>query len=171
MEQEEYKKEKIKWENVQFSDNLDCIDLIEGQKSASIFRILDEVCMINGNDESLVKKMHDQLQNSKYYERPKNLKTPTTKFIINHYAGKVEYLAESFVDKNKDTVNDIISEVLKTSRKELVKKLFEEQKVQIDSSVKPPNPSNMMAKFNGRNSTGGQTGGPNSSLKGNTISN
>lgn len=58
-EQEEYKKEKIKWDNVEFVDNLGCIDLIESQTSASLFKILDEECMINGTADSLLRKLND----------------------------------------------------------------------------------------------------------------
>ena len=61
MEQEEYKKEKIKWESVQFTDNLACIELIESTRGKSIFKVMDEECMMNGDEKSLIRKMHDQL--------------------------------------------------------------------------------------------------------------
>lgn len=104
MEQDEYRKEKIQWENVQFVDNLQCIELIENPKCKSVFKVLDEECMLKHNEASLIKKLHDQLQDNKYYARPKNTKA-TSKFIIKHYAGDVEYSATSFIEKNRDDVN------------------------------------------------------------------
>ena len=59
MEQEEYKKEKVQWENIKFIDNLKCIELIECPKIKSLFKIMDEECMIKGNDEALLKKFND----------------------------------------------------------------------------------------------------------------
>lgn len=58
-EQDEYRKEKIKWDNVEFVDNIGCIDLIESQTGPSLFKVLDEECMINGNGESLLRKLND----------------------------------------------------------------------------------------------------------------
>lgn len=59
LEQEEYKKEKIRWDNIKFSDNLGCIDLIENPKQKSVFKLLDEECMINGSEQSLARKLLD----------------------------------------------------------------------------------------------------------------
>ena len=59
--------------------------------------------------------MNDQLQSSNYYARPKNPKTAGTKFIIKHYAGEVEYNAECFIDKNRDTVNEQIAKIMQNS--------------------------------------------------------
>ena len=47
MEQKVYKKEKIPWENIQFVDNQGCIDLIEAFDKISIFKLLEEGCMMN----------------------------------------------------------------------------------------------------------------------------
>jgi myosin heavy subunit len=51
MEQKEYKKEKVPWENIKFVDNQGCIDLIESYTSVSIFRLLDEACGMNQKDD------------------------------------------------------------------------------------------------------------------------
>ena len=47
MEQKLYKKEKVPWENIQFVDNQGCIDLIEAFDKISIFKLLEEGCMMN----------------------------------------------------------------------------------------------------------------------------
>ena len=57
MEQDEYKKEQIPWEHINYVDNQLCIDLIEHQKAASMFKLIDEEQMLNGNDKGLFSKM------------------------------------------------------------------------------------------------------------------
>ena len=74
LEQEEYKKEKVRWDNIKFSDNLGCIDLIENPKQKSVFKLLDEECMINGSEQTLARKLLDQLQDNRYFARTKGNK-------------------------------------------------------------------------------------------------
>lgn len=108
MEQEEYKAESIAWSQIQFVDNQTCIDLIESVKPTvpSLFKLLDEECMIKGTDLKLLKKYNDILPSNKAFKRPK--KFSTTKFIVCHYAGEVEYEVDGFLDKNRDSVNVLI---------------------------------------------------------------
>ena len=47
-----------------------------------------------------------------------------TSFIIKHYAGNVEYEIGTFVEKNKDTVNEQVSTILKESDLDIVKQFF-----------------------------------------------
>jgi myosin heavy subunit len=61
MEQEEYKKENIQWSQIKFEDNQLTIDLIEHPKNMSIFKLLDEECLLKGNDINLLKKYNDNL--------------------------------------------------------------------------------------------------------------
>ena len=42
-EQDEYRRENIKWEDVQFYNNKPCVELIE--KKAGVFGFLDEECV------------------------------------------------------------------------------------------------------------------------------
>lgn len=42
-EQEEYRKEGIRWRNIEFMDNTQCLQLIEGKPNGLIF-ILDDQC-------------------------------------------------------------------------------------------------------------------------------
>ena len=104
MEQDEYNKEKVEWNNINFSDNLKCIELIENPKSLSLFKFMDEECMVKGNDANLLKKFHSNLQDNKYYGRSK--KKNDSCFVVKHYAGNVEYSIHTFIEKNKDTLNE-----------------------------------------------------------------
>ena len=59
MEQEEYKKEKVQWEQVTFIDNQGCIDLIEHPNKSSLFKLLDEAIMLKSGDDKLVSNYND----------------------------------------------------------------------------------------------------------------
>ena len=81
-------------------DNQSCIDVIESSKTPSLFKLLDEECMIKGTEVNLLKKYNDFLSASKSYKRPSKFNSQG--FIINHYAGEVEYEVGTFLDKNRD---------------------------------------------------------------------
>ena len=74
--------------------------------------------MIKGSDNGLLKKYNDMLQANRSFVRPS--KFTSTSFIICHYAGKVEYETAGFVEKNKDTVSEVIKETLALSKSELI---------------------------------------------------
>ena len=74
--------------------------------------------MIKGADLKLLKKYNDSLGSNKSYKKPS--KFNATSFIVVHYAGEVEYDINSFLDKNRDTVNDIISKTLSSSKAPLL---------------------------------------------------
>ena len=57
LEQKVYKKEKIPCENIQFVDNQGCIDLIEAFDKISIFKFLEEGCMMNQKDKAFADKI------------------------------------------------------------------------------------------------------------------
>ncbi|XP_045898345.1 myosin heavy chain, fast skeletal muscle-like [Micropterus dolomieu] len=72
LEQEEYKKEGIEWEFIDFGMDLaSCIELIE--KPLGIFSILEEECMFpKASDTTFKNKLHDQhLGKTKAFEKPK----------------------------------------------------------------------------------------------------
>jgi myosin heavy subunit len=70
--------------------------------------------MIKGTDLKLLKKYNDILPGNKAYKRPN--KFNSNRFIVCHYAGEVEYDIESFLDKNRDTVSDLINDTMTGSQ-------------------------------------------------------
>ena len=54
LEQEEYRKEQVPWENIKYVDNQLCIDLIEHRKQMAVFKMLDEESVLNGTEEKWV---------------------------------------------------------------------------------------------------------------------
>lgn len=69
--------------------------------------------MINGNENGLLKKYNDMLQSNRKYKRPSRFQS--TAFIVGHFAGDVEYEIGNFLEKNRDTVRDVINDTLAKS--------------------------------------------------------
>lgn len=63
-----------------------------------------------GNNENLLKKYNNFLTSNKAFKRPNRFNA--TSFIVCHYAGEVEYEISGFIEKNKDTVNELIVDTL-----------------------------------------------------------
>ncbi|XP_054134632.1 myosin-1B-like isoform X2 [Melozone crissalis] len=110
LEQEEYKKEGIEWEFIDFGMDLAaCIELIE--KPMGIFSILEEECMFpKATDTSFKNKLYDQhLGKSNNFQKPKPGKGKAeAHFSLVHYAGTVDYNISGWLDKNKDPLNETV---------------------------------------------------------------
>ncbi|CAA0838022.1 Myosin-15 [Striga hermonthica] len=101
MEQEEYQREEINWSYIEFIDNQDVLDLIE-KRPIGIIALLDEACMFpKSTHETFSNKL---FRNFRSHRRLEKAKFSETDFIISHYAGKVSYQTETFLDKNRDYV-------------------------------------------------------------------
>uniref|UniRef100_A0A8C4ES92 Methyl-CpG binding domain protein 3b n=1 Tax=Dicentrarchus labrax TaxID=13489 RepID=A0A8C4ES92_DICLA len=124
LEQEEYVREELAWSRIEFSDNQQCINLIEGQ--LGLFDLLDEECrMPKGSDESWVRKLYDQHLTSKPHPHFRKPRMSNSAFIILHFADMVQYECDGFLDKNRDTVFEELINILKASQ--LVAELFQQQ--------------------------------------------
>jgi len=127
LEQEEYKKEGIDWEFIDFGMDLQAaIDLIE--KPMGILSILEEECMFpKASDKTFLDKLNGtHLGKSKAYGKagkPKG-KQVQAHFELHHYAGSVPYNIESWLDKNKDPLNETVVQLLGHSKEPLVAYLF-----------------------------------------------
>ncbi|KAF7701918.1 hypothetical protein HF521_001201 [Silurus meridionalis] len=124
LEQEEYLKEKIPWTLIDFYDNKPCINLIEARMG--VLDLLDEECMMpKGSDDSWAQKLYNtHLKKSDHFDKPR---MSNKAFIISHFADRVEYRCEGFLEKNKDTVNEEQINVLKSSKFALLLELFHEE--------------------------------------------
>ncbi|KAM4535596.1 myosin heavy chain, fast skeletal muscle-like [Fundulus diaphanus] len=126
LEQEEYKKEGIEWEFIDFGMDLAaCIELIE--KPMGIFSILEEECMFpKASDTTFKNKLVDQhLGKSKAFEKPKPGKGKAeAHFSLVHYAGTVDYNITGWLDKNKDPLNDSVVQLYQKSTNKLMCLLY-----------------------------------------------
>ncbi|XP_069602893.1 unconventional myosin-Vb isoform X2 [Ranitomeya imitator] len=132
LEQEEYMKEQIPWTLIDFYDNQPCIDLIEAK--LGILDLLDEECKVpKGTDQNWAQKLYDRHGSSQHFKKPR---MSNISFIVVHFADKVEYQCDGFLEKNRDTVYEEQINILKASKYQLVADLFQDDKDPV-----PPTPS------------------------------
>ncbi|KAI4890464.1 hypothetical protein NFI96_025589 [Prochilodus magdalenae] len=126
LEQEEYKKEGIEWEFIDFGMDLAaCIELIE--KPMGIFSILEEECMFpKSTDTSFKNKLYDQhLGKNNCFLKPKLVKgKPEAHFSLVHYAGTVDYNIAGWLEKNKDPLNESVVQLYQKSSVKLLALLY-----------------------------------------------
>ncbi|XP_063312162.1 myosin-1B-like [Pelobates fuscus] len=126
LEQEEYKKEGIEWEFIDFGMDLAaCIQLIE--KPMGIFSILEEECMFpKASDTTFKNKLYDQhLGKSPNFQKPKPGKGKAeAHFTLVHYAGIVDYNVTGWLEKNKDPLNETVVGLYQKSSLKLLASLF-----------------------------------------------
>ncbi|NXV02129.1 MYO19 protein, partial [Cettia cetti] len=122
-QQEEYAAEGLQWSFINYQDNQNCLDLIEGNP-LSIFSLLNEECRLNrpSNTDLFQTRIEKALSSNQCLSRDKFGKKPN--FIISHYAGKVCYQLAAMVEKNKDAVPPELVHVLQNSKDPLLQKLF-----------------------------------------------
>ncbi|XP_078510883.1 myosin-1-like [Lissotriton helveticus] len=126
LEQEEYKKEGIEWEFIDFGMDLAaCIELIE--KPMGIFSILEEECMFpKATDTSFKNKLYDQhLGKCNNFQKPKPVKGKAeAHFALVHYAGTVDYNITGWLEKNKDPLNDSVIQLYQKASVKLLSFLY-----------------------------------------------
>ncbi|XP_061126880.1 myosin-6-like [Syngnathus typhle] len=126
LEQEEYKKEGIDWEFIDFGMDLQaCIDLIE--KPLGIMSILEEECMFpKASDQTFKSKLYDNhLGKNKMFEKPRAAKGKAeAHFALVHYAGTVDYNITNWLVKNKDPLNETVVGLYQKSSLKLLSLLF-----------------------------------------------
>jgi myosin protein heavy chain len=112
-EQEEYQREGIDWQFIDFGLDLQpTIDLIE--KPMGILALLDEQCLFpKATDKSFVEKL---LVN---HEKHPKFVVPEVRsksdFAVVHYAGRVDYVAEQWLTKNMDPLNENVVALMQNS--------------------------------------------------------
>eukprot|EP00522_Entomoneis_paludosa_P005858 CAMPEP_0172458822 /NCGR_PEP_ID=MMETSP1065-20121228/29457_1 /TAXON_ID=265537 /ORGANISM="Amphiprora paludosa, Strain CCMP125" /LENGTH=1142 /DNA_ID=CAMNT_0013213237 /DNA_START=11 /DNA_END=3439 /DNA_ORIENTATION=+ len=98
--QKEYEAEGIELAEIQYDDNTDVLDLIEGR--SGLLALLNEECVRpKGSDFDFVQKA---LQQNKASPCLIVNKLDRMSFGVHHYAGKVMYDADQFVSSNQDTL-------------------------------------------------------------------
>ncbi|XP_028556218.1 protein OPAQUE1 [Dendrobium catenatum] len=122
MEQEEYKNEEINWSYIEFIDNHDVVNLIE-KKPFGIISLLDEACMFpKSTHETFSTKLFQNFRNHSRLEKPKFSETD---FTVSHYAGKVTYQTETFLEKNRDYVIVEHRSLISSSKCRFISGLFD----------------------------------------------
>ncbi|KAG8835466.1 hypothetical protein FRC17_003033 [Serendipita sp. 399] len=135
LEQEEYRRERIEWDFVNFGLDLQpTIDLIESSGQViGILSCLDEECIMpRATDATFTHKLNMLWTTDAQGEvsHPGRLKYSPARFeqgfSVQHYAGRVEYRTDGWLEKNKDPLNDNLTRVLSTSSEKYIATLFAE---------------------------------------------
>jgi myosin heavy chain 6/7 len=128
LEQEEYIREGIEWANVDFGMDLQkCIDMFE--KPMGLLAILEEESLFpKATDASFAAKLHENLlaKCPLNFQKANPRPDPNAHFAVVHYAATVSYNLTSWLEKNKDPLNDTIVELFKNGSNKLLIKIFED---------------------------------------------
>ncbi|CAG2120768.1 unnamed protein product, partial [Medioppia subpectinata] len=108
-EQEEYRREKIEWEPIEYFNNRIICDLIE-ERHKGIIALLDEECLRPGDasDNTFLQKLelivgtHPHFCSHNIADNKTKKILERDQFRLKHYAGEVVYNIDGFLDKNND---------------------------------------------------------------------
>uniref|UniRef100_A0A4W4HLI2 Myosin IG n=1 Tax=Electrophorus electricus TaxID=8005 RepID=A0A4W4HLI2_ELEEL len=143
-EQDEYQREGITWQHIEYFNNQIIVDLVE-QPHKGIISILDDACLTVGKvtDSACLDSMNDKLGHHPHFTSRKL--TPTDKtmefnrhFRIRHYAGDVMYSVEGFLDKNKDPLFQDFKRLMFNSSDPILKEMWPDGKLSITEVTKRP---------------------------------
>nr|XP_044989043.1 unconventional myosin-X isoform X2 [Jaculus jaculus] len=121
LEQLEYSREGLVWEDIDWIDNGECLDLIE-KKLGLLALINEESHFPQATDSTLLEKLHSQHANNHFYVKPR---VAVNNFGVKHYAGEVQYDVRGILEKNRDTFRDDLLNLLRESRRDFIYDLFE----------------------------------------------
>uniref|UniRef100_A0A673Y2Q7 Myosin IG n=1 Tax=Salmo trutta TaxID=8032 RepID=A0A673Y2Q7_SALTR len=143
-EQDEYRREGIKWQHIDYFNNQIIVDLVE-QPHKGIISVLDEACLSVGKvtDTVCLESMDAKLGQHPHYTSRKL--TPSDKtmefnrdFRIRHYAGDVTYSIEGFLDKNKDPLYQDFKRLMFNSSNPVMKEMWPDGQLSITEVTKRP---------------------------------
>ncbi|XP_029309777.1 unconventional myosin-IXb isoform X2 [Cottoperca gobio] len=117
LQQEDYVSEGITWQNIDYTDNSGCIQLIR-EESTGLFDLLDnESNLPDATDETLLDKLKQQHQQNPFFVPSSNTE-PT--FVIQHFAGRVKYHIKDFRQKNTEHMRPEVISLLRSSQRAFV---------------------------------------------------
>ncbi|KQK82878.1 myosin-IIIb-like protein [Amazona aestiva] len=101
LEQAAYKEEDLPWETITFNNNEPTLDLLLA-KPLGLLSLLDEQSAFpQATDKTFVDKLNSSFKGNSQFQPGRG---HVLAFSIIHYAGKVQYTAEGFLEKNRDTL-------------------------------------------------------------------
>ncbi|CAG2101607.1 unnamed protein product [Medioppia subpectinata] len=130
-EQTIYEREGLGLKKIDFIDNQDCIDLLEG-KASGIFDLLDEESKLpKPSSVHFTETVHSSHGNHFRLAVPRKSKLRNHReirddegFLIRHFAGAVCYTTSAFIDKNNDALHASLEALMLDSSNQLLKSLF-----------------------------------------------
>ncbi|XP_029988616.1 unconventional myosin-VIIa [Sphaeramia orbicularis] len=123
LEQEEYARENIVWEHIDYKDNQVTLDVLASKPMNMLALIDEESHFPKGTDTTMLQKMNQFHGKGGIYLPPKN--NYETQFGVRHFAGEVYYDSKGFLEKNRDALSTDLIQVVETSANKLLKQIFE----------------------------------------------
>jgi myosin heavy subunit len=135
IEQAEYESESIDWSYVTFYDNQQCVDLVDGKPNgkSGVFQTLDDASASGRLDvnSSFLAQLNQTWSGSagSLTTKHPNYVAPRFNsdsiFGVLHYAGEVQYNIASFAEKNRDSTNNDMRDLLAKSSNKLLRDVME----------------------------------------------
>ncbi|KAF1479145.1 Myosin-IIIb, partial [Pygoscelis antarcticus] len=101
LEQAAYKDEELPWETITFNNNQAILNLLLA-KPLGLMSLLDEQSAFpQATDKTFVDKLNSSFKGNLHFQPGRS---HVLGFSIIHYAGKVQYTAGGFLEKNRDTL-------------------------------------------------------------------
>ncbi|KAL3988122.1 suppressor of cytokine signaling 3 [Sarotherodon galilaeus] len=125
LEQKEYLKQGVVWDNINFSDNQKILDLLAGIQCNVLALVDEESHFPKGTDATLLEKLNQHHKGNKIYIASRSERD--TNFGICHFAGLVQYDSNGFLEKNRDAVSSDIIKMLDMSANKLLRDIFESE--------------------------------------------
>ncbi|KAJ7651650.1 P-loop containing nucleoside triphosphate hydrolase protein [Mycena polygramma] len=134
-EQEEYVREQIKWNPIKYFNNKIVCDLIEERRPPGIFAALNDACATahadpTAADSSFMQRASGLASNPHFESRG-------SQFLVRHYAGDVMYNVSGMTDKNKDSLNKDLLDLIAGSANQFLQTLFPDRP-DPNSKKRPP---------------------------------
>ncbi|XP_015470689.1 myosin-IIIb-like [Parus major] len=121
MEQAAYKEEGLPWETITFNNNEPILNLLLA-KPLGLLSLLDEQSAFpQATDKTFVDKLNSSFKGNLHFQPARG---HVLGFSIMHYAGKVQYAARGFLEKNRDTLPANIHGLFINSITPLLRVLF-----------------------------------------------
>jgi myosin-6 len=154
-EQTIYEREGLGLKKIDFIDNQDCIDLLEG-KGSGIFDLLDEESKLpKPSSVHFTETVHSSHTNHFRLAVPRKSKLRSHReirddegFLIRHFAGAVCYSTQAFIDKNNDALHASLEALMVDASNPLLKSLFTSG---ADKNLKNGNNNNIIINNNFNN--------------------
>jgi myosin-9 len=119
-EQEEYQSEGIDWQHIPYLDNSACLRLIEGRPYGLLCLLDDQCSFPSGSGADVLRKFSEQHRRNRLF---KTIPCNPTAFVIQHFAGPVQYQIEEFKHKNVDLMRPDVVQLLRRSKSLFVREL------------------------------------------------
>ncbi|XP_058152650.1 unconventional myosin-Ig [Dasypus novemcinctus] len=143
-EQEEYQREGITWQSVEYFNNAAIVELVE-RPHRGILAVLDEACSSAGSvtDRIFLQALDTHHRHHAHYTSRQLCPTDKTMefgrdFRIKHYAGDVTYSVEGFIDKNRDFLFQDFKRLLYNSTDPTLRAMWPDGQQDITEVTKRP---------------------------------